>query len=267
MSSFATTALALPRSFQPISLSSLNSKAEMLRRRDNKYVVERPLLTAALEEFALHFDVLEIGGRRSFTYDTCYFDSSEHGCYRDHHRGRRRRAKIRIRNYLGANLCFVEVKLKDKRGETIKKRLAHDPARAQELDADALAFAHACYYELYGTEFPYSLQRALDMRYKRITLVAKDGGERMTIDNGLEFTHGSQAQTVDKDLFIIETKSANGNGVADKVLRSLHRHPMKHCSKYCTGTAALREGIRTNNFRPVMRKLMQQDVAFAQVTG
>jgi hypothetical protein len=267
MSSSATTALALPRSFQPISLSSLNAKAEMLRRRDNKYVVERGVLTEALEEFALHFDVLEIGGRRSFTYDTCYFDSSEHGCYRDHHRGRRRRAKVRIRNYVGANLCFVEVKLKDKRGETIKKRLAHDPARAQELGAHALEFVHACYHDLYRTEFPYSLQRALDMRYRRITLVAKDGGERMTIDNCLEFTHGNQAQAVDKDLFIIETKSSNGNGAADKVLRSLHRHPMKHCSKYCTGTAALREGIKTNNFRPVMRKLMQPENSLMPVTG
>jgi VTC domain len=267
MSSSATTALALPLSFQPISLSSLNAKAEMLRRRDNKYVVERPVLTAALDEFALHFDVLEIGGRRSFAYDTCYFDSSEHGCYRDHHRGRRRRAKVRIRNYVGANLCFVEVKLKDKRGETIKKRLAHDPNRAQELGAHALEFVHACYHDLYRTEFPYKLQRALDMRYRRITLVAKDGGERMTIDNHLAFMKDDAVHAVDNDIFIIETKSSNGNGVADKVLRSLHRHPMKHCSKYCTGTAALREGIRTNNFRPVMRKLIRQEIALAQVTG
>jgi VTC domain len=267
MSSSAITALALPQSFQPISLSSLNAKAEMLRRRDNKYVVERPVLAAALEEFALHFDVLEIGRRRSFTYDTCYFDSSEHGCYRDHHRGRRRRAKVRIRNYVGANLCFVEVKLKDKRGETIKKRLAHDPSRAQELDAKAMEFVHTCYHGLYGTEFPYELQRALDMRYKRITLVAKDGGERMTIDNSLEFMSGNATHAVDDDLFIIETKSSNGNGVADKVLRSLHRHPMKHCSKYCTGTAALREDIKTNNFRPVMRKLIQPGLGLAPVAA
>jgi VTC domain len=266
MSFSARTALALPPSFQPISLSSLNSKAEMLRRRDNKYVVENRVLTEALEEFSAHFDVLEIGGRRSFTYDTCYFDSTEHGCYRDHHRGRRRRAKIRIRNYVGAKLCFVEVKLKDKRGETIKRRLAHDPGRAQHLDPHALEFVHTCYDELYKTEFPYALQRALDMRYKRITLVAKQGGERMTIDNGLEFTNVNGTHAVDKDIFIIETKSSNGNGVADKVLRSLHRHPMKHCSKYCTGTAVLGEGIRTNNFRPVLRKLMMPERLSAQVS-
>ncbi len=239
----------------------------MLRRRDNKYVVEWEVLAAALDEFALYFDVLEIGGRRSFIYDTCYFDSSEHGCYRDHHRGRRRRAKIRIRNYVGAGLCFVEVKLKDKRGETIKRRMAHDSSRAQELDAQGFAFVHSCYHDLYKTEFPYRLQRALDMRYKRITLVAKEGGERMTIDNGLEFTHGNQAHAVHDDLFIIETKSANGNGVADKVLRSLHRHPMKHCSKYCTGTAMLRDGLQTNNFRPVMRKLAGPASSLGQVSG
>jgi hypothetical protein len=92
--------------FAPISLDALNAKAEMLRRRDNKYVIERDVLEDAMLDFADHFDILEIGGQRSFTYDTAYFDSDDRGCYRDHHRGRRRRAKVRIRNYLGANLCF-----------------------------------------------------------------------------------------------------------------------------------------------------------------
>jgi hypothetical protein len=259
MSSSVHADVFLSRHFSPIDLASLNSKAEMLRRRDNKYVIESTVMQAALHEFCDRFDVLEIDGRRSFTYDTCYFDSPEFECYRDHHRGRRQRVKVRIRNYRESNICFVEVKLKDKRGETIKRRLKHDPARCQELDARALEFVNTCYQELYRKPFPYTLVRAVDMTYKRVTLVAKDGGERMTIDNKLRFMFGNSVKLINEDKFIVETKSSNGNGIADKVLRSLHRHPSKHCSKYCTAAAALNTDVKTNNFKMVMRKLMPAD--------
>jgi VTC domain len=255
--------LAPIAAFRPISLAGLNASAEMLRRRDNKYVVEQAVMIAALEDFSRHFDVLEIDGRRAFTYDTCYFDSAGRECYFDHHRGRRRRAKVRIRNYCDAGLSFVEVKLKDKRGETIKKRLAYDPADYGVLDTRALDFVQTCYHGLYGTDFPYELHRALDMRYKRVTLVAKAGGERMTIDNGLHFMCGTATQSIDDGIFIVETKSANGNGIADKILRGLHRHPMKHCSKYCAGTAMVGPSLKTNNFRQILRKL----VAFPDMSG
>lgn len=256
MSISVSAELALLRRFSPISLAELNAKAEMLRRRDNKYVIERAVMQEALEEFIDHFDVLEIEGRRSFTYDTCYFDSSNFECYRDHHRGRRQRIKVRIRNYIESDLCFVEVKLKDKRGETIKKRLAHDPAQSKELDNRAMDFIQTCHNSLYRREFPHHLERAIEMRYKRVTLVAKDGGERMTIDSRLSFMSGVATHHVADDKFIVETKSANGNGIADKVLRSLHRHPSKHCSKYCTATAILNADVKSNNFKMVMRKLV-----------
>ncbi len=261
MSSSVHADTLLSRHFSPINLATLNTKAEMLRRRDNKYVIERPVMQAALHEFSDSFDILEIDGRRSFTYDTCYFDSPEYECYKDHHRGRRQRVKVRIRNYLESNICFVEVKLKDKRGETIKKRLKHDPARCQELDSRAMEFVQSCYRDLYNKDFPYALVRAVDMTYKRVTLVAKEGGERMTIDNSLRFMRGNSTLLVDDEKFIVETKSSNGNGIADKVLRSLHRHPSKHCSKYCTATAALNAEVKTNNFRIVMRKLMPPPMA------
>jgi VTC domain len=261
MSSSVRADILLSRQFSPVTLATLNAKAEMLRRRDNKYVIERPVMQAALHEFAGRFDVLEIDGRRAFTYDTCYFDSPDFACYKDHHRGRRQRVKVRIRNYLESNICFVEVKLKDKRGETIKKRLKHDPTLFNELDSRALEFVKSCYRDLYRKEFPYTLVRAVEMRYKRVTLVAKDGGERMTIDNKLRFMSGHSTQLVPDDKFIVETKSSNGNGIADKVLRSLHRHPSKHCSKYCTATAVLNTDVKTNNFRTVMRKLMPPSMA------
>lgn len=255
MYSIANTDAWLERVFDPISLDTLNAKAEMLERLDNKYVVGVAVLRSAAAELAKHFDILEIDGRRTFTYETCYFDDTDRQSYFNHHQGRRRRAKVRIRKYLEAGLCFVEVKLKDKRGATIKKRLPYDLVKFGVLDETALAYVHGAYFDQYREDFPYDLSRVIDMRYVRMTLVAKEGGERMTIDGQLRFFAPGSSHSISDDRFILETKSANGNGIADRILRTLHQHPTKHCSKYCTGMAILNHGTKHNKFLPALRKL------------
>lgn len=241
--------------FSPVSLEALNSKASMLERLDNKYVVEAGVLRQAAADFSKHFDVLEIDGLRDFTYVTCYFDSESRQSYLDHHQGRRQRVKVRMRKYIDAGLCFIEVKLKDKRGITIKKRLPVEMTRFGELDAPALDFVHSIYRDHYGRSFPYELSRVADMQYTRATLVAKQGGERMTIDSRLQFIADGTSHAVDPSIYILETKSANGNGLADTILRRFHQHPTKHCSKYCASIAVTHKDFKHNRFLPVLRKL------------
>jgi VTC domain len=247
--------------FRSIGLDALNSKAAMLERLDNKYVVHRSVLEAACNEFARSFDILEIDGQRAFTYETCYFDDANHGCYHDHHQGRRRRLKVRVRRYVDAGLCFVEVKLKDKRGITVKKRLKVDWDEYRTLGARALEHVERSHRDLYGEPFGRELAPVLEMSYRRITLVAREGGERMTIDQGISFLRADGQSTTDPDLFVVETKSANGNGQADAILRGLHQHPTDGCSKYCVGMAATGAVSRFNRFRPALRKLGQLDLA------
>ena len=241
--------------FDPISLAELNAKAAMLERLDNKYVVKAPVLGVAAAELARHFDILEIGERRAFGYETWYFDDRERRSYFDHHQGRRRRVKVRVRRYRDAKLCFVEVKLKDKRGITIKKRMPYPLANYGFLDEAALAHVERCCREVYGEPFGRELAPVLEVYYERMTLVAKQGGERMTIDNALRFSSHDESYAVDPELYIVETKSPNGNGLADKIFRSLKQHPTKHCSKYCVGTAATRGVDKFNTFMPAMRRL------------
>lgn len=245
----------LAEPFQPITLKQLNAKAAMLERLDNKYVVREAALKNAVASLATHFDILEIGDKRDFTYETCYFDDPKHSSYFDHHQGRRQRCKVRVRKYTDAQLCFVEIKLKDKRGITVKKRLDYAVEKYGSLDASAWAHIHSAYSELYGREFSHALWPAIEIRYQRVTLVAKDGGERMTIDSNLVFSGADRSHAVDENAFIIETKSARGNGIADKILRSLHQHPTGHCSKYCVGAAILKVVRKHNNFLPALRKL------------
>ena len=77
----------------------------------------------------------------------------------------------------------------------------------------------------------------------------------MTIDCNLRFSGGDRSYSIDDGTFIVETKSANANGLADKILRRLHQHPTKRCSKYCVAMAALQEVSKHNKFLPALRKL------------
>ena len=85
----------------------------------------------------------------------------------------------------------------DESGATIKKRLSYDAGKFGTLDAAALAYIQNTYFEHYGQAFPHELSRVVDMRYVRMTLVAKAGGERMTIDGQLRFFDPSSSHAVD----------------------------------------------------------------------
>lgn len=252
--------------FGTVSLEGLNSKAAMLERLDNKYIVPANRLLPAFKQFADLFDVLEISGKRAFTYVTNYFDDEGAQAYYDHHQGRRKRCKVRIRNYVDAGFSYLEVKLKDTRDATVKKRLKL--ARpTQSLCDEGLAFIDACHAEMYGTPLGRTLMPVIGMEYERITLVARQGGERMTIDTRLAFHAANSECEAAPDMFVLETKSARGNGIADKILRGQHLHPTKNCSKYCVGMAALGLVERHNRFLPALRKLHLTVATQAEVAG
>lgn len=241
--------------FRPIRLAELNAESAMLERLDNKYVVHLSVLQRVVGFLTEHFDILEIEGKRSFTYETLYFDDAQRTCYFEHHQGRRQRCKIRVRKYTDTRSCFVEIKLKDKRGRTLKKRLGYPVDKYGVLDEQAMAHIRTSYSDLYGREFIAALKPVLEICYRRVTLAAKNGGERITVDTDLVFSGAGGSYPINDSLFIIETKSANGNGIADKVLRLLHQHPTTNCSKYCIGTALLQMVNKHNNFLPALRKV------------
>lgn len=243
------------RQFDPVTLDDMNAKAAMMTRLDNKYVLRAEDLLDASGALSDIFEMLDIDGQRLFTYETVYFDDPDRQSFHDHHQGRRRRCKVRTRAYVDAGLCFVEVKLKDKRGVTVKRRIPVDPDRRHHLCEAGRAHVEGSYQAQYGQSFDADLRPVIQMRYRRMTLAARDGGERMTIDAGLSFWTGDRRRAIADDLVIVETKSARGNGLADKVLRAHHMRPVGGCSKYCVGLAALGEVQRYNRFLPAMRKL------------
>lgn len=241
--------------FAPISLDQLNAKAEMMARIDNKYVVQSDDLLSLVPDLQQAFDILDIKDQRAFIYDTRYFDDAKSSAYYEHHQGKRRGFKVRVRNYVDAGLCFLEVKVKGQRGMTEKYRMPYDLEQLACLTPDASDFAQETYQRQYAKSFDYALRPSLDIRYQRITLVARAGGERMTIDTDLCFQSQNRTFASGTGVFIVETKSANGRGLADRLLRTKGERPTKRCSKYCIGMAATGQVSRYNRFLPTLRKL------------
>jgi hypothetical protein len=241
--------------FAPVSLAELDRRAALSERLERKYVLQPAALASALAAWAEDFDILEIGGRRRFGYASWYFDDGEHACFRDHRQGKRQRFKVRTRSYVDSGLCFLEMKLKGGRGATTKRRFPHSPDAAGMLDGDSLAQLRAAHAEFYRRTLARELRPALRLGFTRMTLVARHGGERITIDRDLGFEWGGRSASVDGRIAIVETKAANRSGIADRVLRGLHQHPVAGCSKYCVGLIATGQADRFNYFLPVLRKL------------
>jgi VTC domain-containing protein len=241
-----------PEALRPIGLAELDACAALQRRVDVKYVVGLDVLAALVERLAPTHRVLEIDGRRRFSYATAYLDSPDLRCYRDHLQGRRRRFKCRTRRYLESGAQAFEVKLKGARGQTVKHRAVVD-GPVDPLDPVLLAFLRARVREAYGRA-PAALQETLWMRFERATLVAPERGERLTCDVGLAFAASDGAARLAEGTAIIESKSRGGAAIADAELRALGVRPVGGCSKYALGVALTHRGVKANPYRTLLQR-------------
>jgi hypothetical protein len=234
-------------SLRPIALDDLDAAAALLSRLDRKYVVSLDDLACVLGDLHDSYRVLEIAGVRQFRYRSTYFDTADLATFRDHVQRRRRRFKVRAREYVDSGACALEVKLKGTRGLTVKRRMTYDPRLAGALNDSAAAFLADSLQCEYGHPPPAAMLATLVMRFERITLVAERLRQRVTIDTGLVFrapdgTVGRMAP----DVAIVESKSPGGATAVDRVLRAAGARPEPACSKYCLGVSLVRADVRGN---------------------
>jgi CotH protein/VTC domain-containing protein len=241
--------------FPALGLAELDDVAALRERVDTKYVIGLAELARLADLLRDTHAVLEIDGRRAFRYRTTYFDTAELRMFRDHVQERRRRFKCRSREYVDSGLCTFEVKLKGLRGRTVKHRMAYDRAWRDRLSEPALAFLRECVERSYGRAPDGELRPALVVAYTRVTFAAPALGERLTCDFDLAFTapDGASGRLAD-DAVIVESKSARGNAVADRALRTLGARPEGVCSKYCLGVGFTNPRVKSNRLRPLLRR-------------
>lgn len=242
--------------FDAISLSALETKADMLTRLDNKYILTQSLSQSALKKLYAEFDILTIEGKSSFAYHNVYFDA-EQLCFNQHQQGKRHKFKARTRHYLDSNLTYFEVKLSGKAGQTDKFRIKCTKDEHGIFTDRFRTFLVEKYRSQYGKEFAHTLTPSVTTSYTRVTLVAKHSGERMTIDYALSMSVAGKDVYIPQGLTIVETKSKNGNGIADKILRAESIPAVRGCSKFCIAMSLSGEVLRFNQFRPLILKYFQ----------
>jgi VTC domain len=222
---------------EPISLERLDESSAMRERVDTKYVVSLDRLPELIGELSGDYAALEIDGHRRFRYESVYFDTPGLRCFHDHVEGRRPRFKTRSRLYRETGACFFEVKVRD--DEMVKRQRPYDRESHGALDEGAQEFLDDTLRELTGEGAPDDMAPSLSTRYDRITLGAREGGERATMDLAVELrTMDDRAASLRDGLALVETKSEAGGGRVDDLLRERGWEPVS-ISKYRLGVGLL----------------------------
>jgi hypothetical protein len=194
--------------------------------------------------------VLTIDGRRSFAYESVYFDTADRVSYLGAARRRPRRFKVRTRSYLDTELCVLEVKTRDARQRTVKHREPYDFDDRYHLSVGGRAFVAGIEQAAAVVD---ELDPALITTYQRTTLALAAGRVRVTIETDVTWADVDGQQARLPGWLLVETKTTGAPCAFD---RALWRHGQRPAaiSKYGTGLAALSAGLPANKWTRVLRR-------------
>ena len=232
---------------QTLSLDELD-KVKLLDRQDTKFVFNQDQLPVILEKIRPFYKILEISNDLVFNYDTTYFDTDDFLFYNQHHNENRKRFKVRLRKYSSNSNLYFEIKIKNNKNRTIKKRLM-----VGEMNEVLGEKEKNLVSEIIGLP-PNQLSPMLNIQFTRITLADLSFSERLTIDTNLSVKNGTGSKIFDQ-LVISEIKQKKYNPKSDfvQILRNL-KIPEMRFSKYCMGMLHVNKEIKYNRFKP---KLLQ----------
>ena len=254
---------SLINEFEPISLNEMES-VKLMNRIDTKYAVPLAVLPDILEAAKTDYFAQEIDGKRIATYDTIYYDTDTLDMYIRHHDRQLVRQKIRIRQYVDSNLTFLEIKRKNNKGRTKKKRIvvpgfditAATPSRLKHKHREDEQLTVAEFIDGRSRYTWDSISPHLWTKFHRITLVNKAKTERLTIDMDLVWENVITGENKTfSDLVIIELKrDGNVPSKMTHIMLDLRLHPLK-ISKYCIGTVLTTPGLKQNRFKKKIRRI------------
>jgi hypothetical protein len=232
---------------EPITLDEMDRVA-LLNRTDTKFYFSSEHLPGILREIKDDYKILSVDGVRLNSYRTLYYDTPELKLYHMHQNGKKNRVKVRNRKYIESDLCFLEVKLKNNRGRTIKERVVIDDFE-EEIEKGSQEFIDN------RADFDGDLHPMLWNEFHRITLVSKTTPERMTFDLGLTFEVDGKHRRMNK-LVIAELKQekVNRHSKAFAAFKKRLIRP-ERISKYCIGIAMLKDGVKKNTFKHKLLKI------------
>jgi len=227
----------LLRNFKSFDLKTLDA-ANLLERKDFKYCFSEKILEGILQEMLEQYDILEVNGERSFTYETEYYDTENFAFFSDHHNGKGNRVKARMRHYVQSEMSFAEQKSKNNKAVTTKNRI-----RLHSKETDLA--------DTWDQALNLSLEKKCTIIYDRLTFLNKARNEKITLDFNLHFTNQARNASLDK-LCIAEIKCKALQNSFFKSIMSARHIPSIGLSKYCMAITQLYPEIKHNNFKPVL---------------
>ncbi len=239
--------LPLLMSMAPVTLGEMDG-VRLMNRIDTKYVTdERKLHRLLADAVAAGYRVLEACGKRIAPYDSVYFDTPGLKMYYDHRNRRLTRQKVRTRCYVASGIAFLEIKRKNNKGRTKKKRCPLPAGKVMDFrgDADAEAFLSG------RSDFSAAeLMPSMETLFHRITLVNPDFTERITIDTCMEFKNVRTGLKTSLDGAVIIELKQDGRAESrmKRILLGNRIHPMK-ISKYCLAVTLTDPSARPGRFK------------------
>lgn len=237
--------------FNPVSLEEMDS-VKLMDRRDTKFLFPEKFLPIVLGHINKNYKVLEINNLRQQDYESLYYDTEDFRFYTHHHNGKLNRHKIRMRQYVNSLSYFLEVKFKDNKANTRKRRIEipADVYHSSDIREEDIAFIHKRMKYNPGILYP-----KLYVHYTRTTLVDNNFRERVTIDTHLKYKFGNTEKKLE-GLVIAEIKK-EGIGMNSPAINSLLelRCMPGRFSKYSSGVALLYPHLKHNRFKPVLLNL------------
>ena len=227
--------------FNPISLAEMD-EVKLMNRSDTKFVFSQTTLLNILPLLQSFYRVLEVDGVRLSSYKSLYYDTEDFQFYHQHHNGKTNRDKVRFREYIDSGLTFLEVKHKNNKGKTIKKRVRVNEIQ-HSLEGENKSFVEKLVGERLNL-IPYHWNH-----FQRITLVHKQQKERLTIDVDFRFQDQNQEGQIE-GMVIAEIKQEKKSRTSDfiRMIKKEGIHPFR-ISKYCIATARLYPKLKRNNFK------------------
>ena len=227
--------------FTTITLQEMDG-VKLMSRTDTKFAFKLSKLPALLSKLLPFYNILTIDGKVIHQYNSLYFDTNERKFYIAHHNSRVNRNKIRFREYVDSGLTFLEVKLKNNKGKTIKKRMKVD-AISKELSKEQKVYIE----KIIGKSVDVTAKQWIN--FSRTTFVHKTQKERLTIDINLTFENEKESGDL-KDIVIAEVKQERMSRSSDfiRIAKEMSILPIR-LSKYCISTMQLWPSIKQNRFK------------------
>ncbi len=221
------------KSFNPISLDDLISKASFLDRIEKKYILSEKNFEKLLSDLEKDFFILDIEEKTIFEYESIYMDTIDYFFYHQHQKKKNKRTKVRTRKYVDSWITFFEYKQKE--NWVIKKlRYQFDKDKKDEIDNEANDFFKTNFKNFYKLD-PKDIFPSLSTKYNRITLCSKDFKERLTIDFNLrlqDLRNPLKWEISLENLVIIESKSISIDNISSKIMKKHNIKRSGSCSKY-----------------------------------